>query len=527
MQMKTPLRALPVAAFFGAASYVQGLEVAGDLLIDLKASSFSSGASSWTNEGILGGVFTATGTPKAETINGAPAVMFDGQGEYFSGPPTTGLSIEGLNPSWSVEVWVWQGNIRGEETPLAWGKRGGPDGSNASFNYGTNPDWGAMGHWGSPDIGWGDTGTPAAGAWHLLTYTFDGSTTRVYADGVLKNTESPISLNVHTNQFIRIGTQNTDNGSASGDPWFSGGIGQVRVHNGVLTSQQILNNYNEDVVHYSGSAPVAAGLSKGPVNRYSFNNPAAPAPDGTMVIDSVGGEHGYIRGAGAVATGTSIDLPGGSSATAAYIDLPNGIISRHTSITIEFWATIDATSNQKNWSRLVDFGTGTAGEIIGAGGTATGTDYIFLSAYEGDDPRKRFERKLASDALHALNGENGRTSDGNFIGEERHYVLTYDPVAQEWRHYENGLLFDVIPTNEGPDGIEDVNNWLGRSQWTQDANLDGKFNEFRIYDYALSQAEINLNFLSGPDLLIIIPEPSAVSLAFGSLVFWGRRRRRS
>lgn len=523
--MKPSLRALPVAAFFGAASYLQAVNIAGDLLVDLNASAFSSGASSWVNSGTLGGTFNAAGTPKGETINGSAAVVFDGQGDFFSGPASP-ATLEGANPTWTVEVWAWQGNIRGEETPLAWGKRGGPDGSNASFNYGTNPDWGAMGHWGGQDIGWGPTGTPSAGSWQLLTYTFDGTTTRVYANGVEKNTEGPINLNVHLGNLMRIGTQNNDAGNPDGGQWFSGGIGQVRVHSEALSGAQILDNYTQEVGNYSGSAPVAAGLSQGPVNRYSFNNTAGATPNGTVVTDSVGGQHGAIRGAGAVATGSRIDLPGGSSSTAAYIDLPNGIISTHTAITIEFWAMVENTTNQKNWSRLVDFGTGTAGEIIGAGGDSQGTDYIFLSAYEGDNPNKRFERKLANDSLHALNGENGRWSDGNFLGEERHYVLTYDPVEKEWRHYENGMLFDSIPTEQGPDGITDVNNWLGRSQWTGDGNLDGQYNEFRIYDYPLSQAEINLNYQLGPDRLLIIPEPAtAATLALGSLLLWGRRRR--
>ena len=35
------------------------------------------------------------------------------------------------------------------ETIVAWGRRGGPDGSNMSFNYGANALFGAVGHWGS------------------------------------------------------------------------------------------------------------------------------------------------------------------------------------------------------------------------------------------------------------------------------------------------------------------------------------------------------------------------------------------
>ena len=44
----------------------------------------------------------------------------------------------------------------------------------------------------------------------------------------------------------------------------------------------------------------------------------------------------------------------------------------------------------------------------------------------------------------------------------------------------------------------DDNNWLGRSQWN-DPVFVGKFNEFRIYDVALTEAEIAESNAEGPD----------------------------
>ena len=70
----------------------------------------------------------------------------------------------------------------GEETILAWGKRGGGCGTNMSFNYGNSPDFGAVGHWCGQDIGWQNPGdpiekVPAPGVWHHLAHTYDGTTT--------------------------------------------------------------------------------------------------------------------------------------------------------------------------------------------------------------------------------------------------------------------------------------------------------------------------------------------------------------
>ncbi len=81
---------------------------------------------------------------------------------------------------------------------VSWGHRGGPDGTNMSFNYGFRGEWGAVGHWGGggPDLGWVDNnwtaGVPAANKWHHLVYTYDGTTTRVYSDGLLSNEENVV-----------------------------------------------------------------------------------------------------------------------------------------------------------------------------------------------------------------------------------------------------------------------------------------------------------------------------------------------
>jgi hypothetical protein len=45
----------------------------------------------------------------------------------------------------------------------------------------------------------------------------------------------------------------------------------------------------------------------------------------------------------------------------------------------------------------------------------------------------------------------------------------------------------------------DHNCWLGQSQQSWDAHMTGVYNEFRIYDRALTQAEIQALLSAGPD----------------------------
>ena len=145
------LAVVALTALLGASARAD-ITWAGDHLVDLDATGLPVGAlGTWSNAGILGG-FTAVGAPSVQPVDGANAVVFDGINDYFNGPASV-AGIEG-NGDVSIEAWVQNPWLASEETVLAWGKRGGPDGSNMSFNYGTNPSYGAVGHWGSPDLGW-------------------------------------------------------------------------------------------------------------------------------------------------------------------------------------------------------------------------------------------------------------------------------------------------------------------------------------------------------------------------------------
>ncbi|MEZ5305162.1 MAG: LamG-like jellyroll fold domain-containing protein [Verrucomicrobiales bacterium] len=236
---------------------------------------------------------------------------------------------------------------------------------------------------GGPDIGWADSGGAPAAEWHLLTYSYDGTTTRVYSDGVLQNSEvlGAGVINTHAGFPINVGAQNTGSGIEP-SLQLSGYVGQVRVHSDVLSDAQILTNYNQEVGNYvfGGALPGLFGPDDKPVHRWSFDNVAGAAPDGTVVIDLIGGANGLVRGTGALATGTGIDLPGAPNSVGSggtYIDLPNGLISSKTQVTLEGWVSIDGNTN---WPRIFDIGSSEGGEITGPGDTngggGSGLDYL-------------------------------------------------------------------------------------------------------------------------------------------------------
>ncbi len=257
-------------------------------------------------------------------------------------------------------------------------------------------------------------------------------------------------------------------------------------------------------------APGSSGLANAiltapPKNRYSFSGTAnAAIADGATLIDSIGGATANLRGAGAVFNGggNSVDLPGGSSASAAYIDLPNGLATgtyaggtRYTSATYETWVTVQTA---QNWSRVFEFGINSAGEVTGVGGSfnSSSSNDVLLTATQGTSLDQQLARYTP-----ALGGRTRESSGTTVLGTQVHLVMLYDAADQNWRWYRNGALMQVLPDSEGLSTLNDVNNWLGRSGWSADSNIDALYNEFRIYDYALSEAQIRGNTAAGPDTI--------------------------
>lgn len=261
------------------------------------------------------------------------------------------------------------------------------------------------------------------------------------------------------------------------------------------------------------------------IHRYSFDNAAGSAADGSVLVDSVGGADGVVRGAGANFTGGGLSLPGGSSATQAYGDLPNGLISSLTSVTLEGWVSVDGAGN--NWARIFDFGSTTGGEVTGPGGGGTGLDYFLLSASRGTDYNVQRVEVRDEDPPGGGIGTFDSGVPTNF-GEMFHFAVTWEndgdgtSTVNYWR--DGVQLTTNGSVNSELGDLNDVNNWLGRSNWTGDANLNGTFDEFRIYDTALDSTEVAASLAAGPGT--VIPEPGSGILGLLGLGLLMRHRRR-
>lgn len=251
------------------------------------------------------------------------------------------------------------------------------------------------------------------------------------------------------------------------------------------------------------SLPAAYGQL---AHRYSFTADAS---------DSIGSAHGTVVDPGvatAAFSGGMLDLSANSGEASnnitedAYVDLPNGIVSSaataglNGAVAFEWWYTL---SESRTWQRVGDFGNSNDGEDTSNLGSAA--DYLSIVATSGRGNIVDMTNHTASGREPAV-GLGGTAT----LGVPTHVMAVYN--HNDFRAFTpngaNGtmsLYVDGALVGYGgidPDidirTFDDVNNWLGRSQWP-DPLFDGSYDEFRIYSAAPSATYVANSFAAGPD----------------------------
>jgi hypothetical protein len=267
-------------------------------------------------------------------------------------------------------------------------------------------------------------------------------------------------------------------------------------------------------------------------HRYAFNG------YGTAVVDSVGGGAGAVMGGVELNGAGTVDLAGGASDE--YVDLPNRIVSTLSTVTLEAFLR---WRGGVDWQRIFDFGNndGPGDGEQGPGGTS----YLFLTPRTPNAPAldapQASKLRLAYKRPGALEWEvtlDAEIAMPTGVALPTQVVVVIDSEAQQLSLYVDGELqngvayfrrpgtmdstftrmdgvYDWSSPVQGPDGtmimppaldlsvVDDVNNWLGRSQFVADAELAATYYEFRIYAGALSPELVDISHRAGPDATFI------------------------
>lgn len=225
-----------------------------------------------------------------------------------------------------------------------------------------------------------------------------------------------------------------------------------------------------------GAGGVDGGLSAGLVAYYpceeasgtSLPDSSGNGKDGVLgnTPSGTGGTPGYRFDTGHV--GKALIL---NSASKGYVSVPAGILSGACEATVATWVYVNTSAD---WQRIWDFGKDE-------------TVYMFLT------PSNNFNKKLRFAISIGGNGTDEQMIDGQATlptGVWTHVAVVLGPAG--------GLLYVdgvAVGTNAGmtlrPADLGAMPaSYIGRSHFAGDPYFDGKIDDFRVYNRALSSEEI-------------------------------------
>jgi hypothetical protein len=227
-----------------------------------------------------------------------------------------------------------------------------------------------------------------------------------------------------------------------------------------------------------GEEPPAGSL----LHRYSFDG------TGTSVPDLVGTADGNLVG-GAMLDGTGVlTLPGNRDGQPdQYLNLPNGLLSSLNEVTIVAWTT---WAGGAGYQRVFDFGISDLGEKQGN----SGESYIAVMPSTGFANGQGLGAEVAAPGFATL----GLPSAEDMLKRPAQVAFAFrSGVSLELFLDAQSLIQSPTPVQLSD--IRDVNNWVGESQWSKDHCYHGSFDEFRIYDVALTACQLRTLLDRGAD----------------------------
>ncbi|MFF4055301.1 family 43 glycosylhydrolase [Streptomyces sp. NPDC001668] len=236
----------------------------------------------------------------------------------------------------------------------------------------------------------------------------------------------------------------------------------------------------------TGSLPDGAAIPVQAEVTVSQEGPDVPADlllhygfdesGGNIALDSSGhGYHGTYVGTPAFGTGVqdgSFRMSGDATGS-PYVKIPNGVLKNAGSVTVSTYAKWKGGSSFQ-WL----FGLGPDSD-----------KYLFATPSNGGNSLYSAITKASWSAESKLTAGSQLTP-----GEWRHVTVTLDGATGTMVLYVDGVeaarTTTTIKPSELYDAHKDYSGYIGRSLYAGDPSFGGEVDDFRVYDRALSAAEV-------------------------------------
>jgi hypothetical protein len=303
------------------------------------------------------------------------------------------------------------------------------------------------------------TAFTSTNTWVHVEGTWDGTTLKLYKDGVLVATNVPSRSTATDTEDIRIGSRHDTAGTVD---FFPGTIDDVRIYNYTRSAAQVAWEYNRG----------------GPVGWWRFDectgstayDASGKSNNGTITIAATGSEDtigNCTTSSTAWGTGASGKLNNSISldGTDDYITAgsPSNLgISGDAAYTVSAWVYPLTTFN-RNDAMVFSYGGATNGHVISVGSDGSGKIY---SVHYGND--HAYTKSWTASAW-------------------QHVLITYDPNDSSGTEklYVNGVYVESWnPSNLSITASESLN--IGRSTWNSVYVQQSQIDDVRLYNYPLT-----------------------------------------
>jgi hypothetical protein len=432
--------------------------------------------------------------------NAQNALDLDGIDDFVSGTNNSSLDItEG-----TVEAWIktdnagsgWRAIVNKQ---LAYG----------IYLYGNNLALWDMQNWQAVYT----TTNLADNNWHHIAFSFQDNVTngtKIYADGVPILTTT-IGVDISTINILVGASPSTLGGHTQ---QFNGAIDQVRVWNTARTDAEILENYQKCLIGNETGLVMLWDFEEGTgINVSDLTNNAnngvltnmdsltdwitgydcedhliAYYPFNGNANDESGSDyHGTVYGAT-----LTTDRNGNANSAYEFNGIDNyidiGDWENGGPMSFTFWARWDA---YHNYSRILDLGNGSSSNNIVVSQRQS-NDELFFSIYLGTSETKMWTSTITQ-------------SQWDF------YAATVDAIGI-MTLYKNGQQIAQKTNGVTPNYLLRTQQFIGKSNFSQDGYFEGAIDELKIYNSALTEAQI-LNLFNS-DTLGIMEEEENQKLNF-------------
>ncbi len=253
--------------------------------------------------------------------------------------------------------------------------------------------------------------------------------------------------------------------SIDGNHWFT-------IHNNVVGNAYIDNTVDPSTTYTYRVQTVDKSLNRSAASatvvcKATNEHACIMQISGDSLVDTTPhGNHAAILGKlsqGTGKVGKSLQL---SSTTAKFAQLPS-TIANHRELTIATWVDFRSTSN---WQRVFDFGSDT-------------DHYVFLTYKNSDNSKPRLAIKNG--------GAEQRLDLPSAFTTKKWYHVAVTFAGNAVTVYVNGeAVATSTEMNIRPADFNPAFNYIGRSQFTSDPLMSAYIDDFRVYNYALSAAEV-------------------------------------